>query len=233
MGDAQPAQVGDDRHFATLVWNPPCEEVAKLRIALRRPGNSLPATNANSAKSAASASSRATGFATLTPRRGPFNLYDLVADDNRAALIDRGVIPWWSEPNLTVRFLRPLPSLLVWADHRLFGNETFGPHVLSFLWWVAAVPAAHVLYRTTLGKRATWIGTVVFALSPSLVVPLVWLANRAGLVSLTFGSLGPCALRSLEGRQKSRPGAGDRWRVRRSCSDRRIRALPPGLPGRL
>jgi hypothetical protein len=35
---------------------------------------------------------------TLTPRRGPFNLYDLIADDNRAALLDRGVIPWWSEP---------------------------------------------------------------------------------------------------------------------------------------
>src|SRR5665213_1482040 len=126
---------------------------------------------------------------TLTLRRGPFNLYDLIADDNRAALLDRGVIPWWSEPNLTMRFLRPLPSLLVWVDHRLFGNGAFGPHVFSFLWWAAAVLAAHVLYRTAVGRRAAWIATLVFALSPTLAIPLVWLANRTVLLSVTFGAL--------------------------------------------
>src|SRR5665213_489863 len=126
---------------------------------------------------------------TLTLRRGPFNLYDLIADDNRAALLDRGVLPWWSEPNLTMRFLRPLPSLLVWLDHRLFGNGAFGPHVFSFLWWAAAVLAAHVLYRTAVGQRAAWIATLVFALSPTLAIPLVWLANRTVLLSVTFGAL--------------------------------------------
>ena len=126
---------------------------------------------------------------TLTTRRGPFNLYDLIADDNRAALLDRGVIPWWSEPHLTIRFLRPLPSLLIWVDHRLFGNGAFGPHVFSFLWWAAAVLAAHVLYRTAVGNRAAWIATLVFALSPTLAVPLVWLANRTVLLSVTFGAL--------------------------------------------
>lgn len=126
---------------------------------------------------------------TLTPRRGPFNLYDFIADDNRSALLDRGVIPWWSEPNLIIRFLRPLPSLLIWVDHWLFGNESFGPHLLSFLWWAAAVFSARVLYRTAVGDRAGWIATVVFALSPTLAVPLVWLANRSILLTLTFGPL--------------------------------------------
>ena len=125
---------------------------------------------------------------TLTPRRGPFNLYDLIADDNRAALLDRGAIPWWSDPHLAIRFLRPLPSLLVWVDHKLFGWGAYGPHVLSFLWWVGAVLAARLLYRTVAEKRAAWIATAVFALSPSLSIPLVWLANRSILVSLTFGA---------------------------------------------
>jgi hypothetical protein len=125
----------------------------------------------------------------LTPRRGPFNLYDFIADDNRSALLDRGVIPWWSEPHLTIRFLRPLPSLLVWVDHRLFGSDPFWPHVLSFLWWGAAVFAAHVLYRTVVGERAGRIATVIFALSPTLAVPLVWLASRSILLTLTFGAL--------------------------------------------
>lgn len=124
----------------------------------------------------------------LTPRRGPFNLYDLVADDNRAALLDRGVIPWWSDPHLSVRFLRPLPSLLIWIDHKLFGYGAFAPHLLSFAWWAMAVLAAHLLYRTATEKRAAWIATVVFAFSPTLAVPLAWLADRCILVTLTFGA---------------------------------------------
>jgi hypothetical protein len=126
---------------------------------------------------------------TLTPRRGPFNLYDFVADDNRAALLERGVIPWWSDPHLVTRFLRPLPSVLVWLDHRLFGYEAFGPHVLSFLWWIGAVLAARSLYRTVMGRGAALVATVVFALSPTLAIPLVWAANRNVLVTLTFGTV--------------------------------------------
>lgn len=125
---------------------------------------------------------------TLTPRRGPFNLYDFVSDDNRAALLDRGAIPWWSDPHLVVRFLRPLSSVLVWVDHRLFGYDAFAPHVLSLLWWVAAVLAAHALYRTALGEQPALVAAAVFALSPTLAIPLVWLANRNTLLTLTFGA---------------------------------------------
>ena len=126
---------------------------------------------------------------TLTPGRGPFNLYDFVADDNRAALLDRGVIPWWSDPHLVTRFLRPMPSVLVWLDHRLFGYGALGPHILSFLWWVGAVLAAHMLFRRVLGTGPALPATVVLALSPTLAIPLVWAANRNVIVTLTFGAL--------------------------------------------
>jgi len=126
---------------------------------------------------------------TLTPRRGAFNLFDFVAEDNRAALLDRGVIPWWSDPGLVIRFLRPVPSALVWLDHRFFGYEARAPHVISFLWWAAAVLAAHVFYRTVVGARSAIVATAVFALSPTLAIPVVWLANRNVLVTLTFGAL--------------------------------------------
>ena len=126
---------------------------------------------------------------TLTPRRGPLNLYDFVADDNRAALLERGVIPWWSDPHLVTRFLRPLPSVLVWLDHRLFGYGALGPHILSFLWWVGAVLAAHLLYRRALGTGPALAATLVFALSPTFAIPLVWAANRNVIVTLSFGAI--------------------------------------------
>jgi hypothetical protein len=123
------------------------------------------------------------------PPRGPFNLYDFISDDNRAALLARGAIPWWSDPRLKMRFLRPLPSALVWLDHRLFGYQSLGPHMISVAWWIAAVLAACFLYRTVMGARAALIATAAFALSPTLAIPLVWLANRDALVTLTFGAL--------------------------------------------
>jgi hypothetical protein len=46
-----------------------------------------------------------------------------------------------------------------------------------------------MLYRTVTEKRAAWMATAVFALSPTLAIPLVWLANRCLLVTLTFGAL--------------------------------------------
>src|SRR3954470_971491 len=114
----------------------------------------------------------------LTPVRGPFNLYDFISDDNRAQLVDRGAIPWWSDPHLQIRFLRPLPSMFVWLDHRLFGYDAFVPHLLSMLWWVAAVLAAHTLYRAATGPRPALVATALFAFSPTLAIPVVWLANR-------------------------------------------------------
>ena len=126
---------------------------------------------------------------TLTPRRGPFNLYDFVSDDNRADLLARGAIPWWSDPHLVIRFLRPLPSALVWLDHRLFGYGAYAPHLVSLLWWAGAVLAAYALYRIVAGPRAALVGVVLFSFSPTLAIPLVWLANRDTLLTLTFGAL--------------------------------------------
>jgi hypothetical protein len=126
---------------------------------------------------------------TLTPGRGPFNLYDFVSGDNRADLLTRGAIPWWSDPHLVIRFLRPLPSALVWLDHRLFGYGAYAPHLVSLLWWAGAVLAAYALYRIAAGPRAALVGVVLFALSPTLAIPLVWLANRDTLLTLTFGAL--------------------------------------------
>ena len=169
----------------------------------------------------------------LTPRRGPFNLYDLVADDNRAALLDRGVIPWWSDPHLTVRFLRPLPSLCVWLDHRLFGNESFGPHVLSFLWWAAAVLAAHVLYRTDRRKA----GCVDRDVAVRSFADSGHSARVAGepqrFPDRDLRRTGTRCVCAVAGRQTARPRTRDLRCVRRSCSYWRIRAVPRWIPDRL
>lgn len=83
----------------------------------------------------------------------PWTLYDLVGDDNREALFDRGFLPWWTDPRLTVRFLRPLSSLLLYCAHRWLGAWPFAMHLQSFAWWIVAVLAARALFRRCVAPR--------------------------------------------------------------------------------
>jgi hypothetical protein len=122
-----------------------------------------------------------------SPRFGAFDLYDFVNDTDRALLYERGVLPWWTEPDLQIRFFRPLSSALLWADHSLFHGSPLPLHVHSLLWWVAAVLAARLLYRRLLTPRVALIATIIYALAPCHVFPIAWLANREALVSIVFG----------------------------------------------
>ena len=125
--------------------------------------------------------------------RGPFDLYNFVSDADRDVLVERGMLPWWSDPRLTIRFFRPLSSALVWAEHRALGDAGGGRratlllHLHSLAWWAAVVLAARALFRRLLAPRPAWIATVVYALAPCHALPLAWLANREVLVSLAFG----------------------------------------------
>lgn len=126
----------------------------------------------------------------IVPARGMLDLYDYVDDGDRALLLDRGALPWWTSRALTIRFLRPLSSALVWLDCKAFGYGSVGPHAHSLLWWAAAVVTVFALLRTLVPRRAAVLGTLVFAVAPCLADPLLWLANRDVIVATTFGAVG-------------------------------------------
>jgi len=124
---------------------------------------------------------------TFPSPRGPLQLYDFVSDADRSLLVQRGILPWWSHPQLTIRFFRPLSSALLWVNHRVFGDHPLALHVHSLLWWCLAVLAVHALYRRSFSTRVTWMATAIFALAPCHAIPLAWLANFEVLVSLGMG----------------------------------------------
>lgn len=125
---------------------------------------------------------------TFPVARHPLDLYNFVDDSDRAALLERGLLPWWSHPELTIRFCRPLSSGLLWADHTLLGEGALLRHLHSYLWWALAVLAAAALYRRAFSPRVAWIATFGYALAPCHAMPLAWIANREVLVSLAFGT---------------------------------------------
>ena len=142
---------------------------------------------------------------TFPSPRSPFDLYNFVSNGDRALLIDRGVLPWWTHPHLTIRFFRPLASILRWADLKL-GDHPLLQHVHSLVWWALAVLAARALYRKWLEPRAAIVATAVFALAPCHATPIAWLANREALMALVFG-----ALATMQSARFREEGSARRW----------------------
>jgi hypothetical protein len=104
-------------------------------------------------------------------------------------LIDFGFDPWWTVPSHRLSMLRPLSSLLIAADNRLFGDAALGYHLHSLLWWAALVLAVSALLARLLPARVAALAIVLFALDEAHNLPFAWLANRSTLVSATFGTL--------------------------------------------
>lgn len=139
--------------------------------------------------------------------RGPLDLYDFVGPADRRALLDRGVLPWWSDPEIKVRFWRPLSSALLWTEYRSFGGRALPGHLLSLGWWLGATIAALTLFCRLFARRAALFATALFALAPCHAVPLAWLANREALVAVTLGIVALIAYLRWRERRTIRDGA--------------------------
>jgi hypothetical protein len=121
---------------------------------------------------------------------GPFELYDFINDANRAALIDRGILPWWTHPQMELRFLRPLASALLWADHAVFHAGALFQHLHSLFWWSLGCAGLYVLLRDLFSRRIATLGLLIFAVAPCHACPLSWIANREEMISLGVGTWG-------------------------------------------
>jgi hypothetical protein len=123
-------------------------------------------------------------------KAGASALYDFTPAPYRAdAQRDLGVMPWFVDSELKLRFLRPLASLSLALDHVLFGRRALPAHVQSLFWLLLLTFVAHRLYLRWFSARAAWLSSLVFALSGAHAVPSAWLASRHTLLAAVLGSL--------------------------------------------
>lgn len=104
-------------------------------------------------------------------------------------IIRQGPFPWFTLPELKLRFLRPVSSALIAFDTRVFGEVAWPQHLHSTLWYVAFCAVAMALYRKLVPSVALVAG-LLFAIDDAHVMPTAWLANRNALVAATFVWLG-------------------------------------------
>lgn len=123
-------------------------------------------------------------------KRGAWDLYSFLRKPGELPiLMDAGIAPWWSHPQLRLSMLRPVSSTLLWLDHSVLGLNPYQQHVHSLLWLVAFVLAFHLFARRILTTGPALIATMVMAFDSTAVAPVAWICNRTSLVSAAFGCL--------------------------------------------
>ena len=120
-----------------------------------------------------------------------------------SAAIADGSLPWWTDPSLQIRFLRPLSSLSHLADHVLFPGSAAAAHLHSLAWYLILCAVVLRVYRPLgagLGARLrgpalALLPAAMFALDEGHWHSVAWVAGRNALISATFGLLGLLAHR--------------------------------------
>lgn len=126
------------------------------------------------------------------PSAGPFDLYRWASGQPAAveAAQAAGLAPWWTDPHLEIALFRPLSSALTHADLWLFGHHPTGHLLHSLAWAVGGVAAMHAVFRRLLPPWTALLAAVIFAVAPSQVASIGWLAARNGLIACALGALG-------------------------------------------
>lgn len=123
-------------------------------------------------------------------RRSPAEMFTFIKDGltDHPVAIDRGDMPWWSPPDLTLAFFRPVTGFTHWIDYRLWPHAPWLMHAQSIAWYTVTVVLAALLFRRIApAAMVAGLAAVIYAIDDGHGFPAVWLANRNGMISLCFG----------------------------------------------
>src|SRR6185437_2277663 len=116
--------------------------------------------------------------------RGDWDIFNFVGPDRAhfRFLMDAGVWPWWSAPDLRLSFFRPLTSLSHALDYRILAQHPAILHAESLALYAAIALAAAALYRRLLSPAwVAGLAAVLFAVDDAHALAVTWLANRNAL----------------------------------------------------
>src|SRR5690606_29669055 len=118
---------------------------------------------------------------------GPWWELYVAADGDEAltrARMDVGFSPWWTVPELRVRFFRPLSAATHYLEYAVWPRAPWLMHAQSLAWYGGLVLAVGSLLRRWLGP--TWVAglaTLLYAIDDAHGTPAGWIAQRNALVS--------------------------------------------------
>jgi hypothetical protein len=118
------------------------------------------------------------------------SLYEFTGKYSSHALVVREHAPWFTDPEWSIRFFRPLSSWSLALDHWLFGRSAAAAHAQSLAWLLLLIAAVTALLRRWLPARAAMLGSLIYVLAGGHGMSVGWLASRHVLVGGALGAWG-------------------------------------------
>lgn len=137
---------------------------------------------------------------------GPWDLFRFDGGDPKLVQLakESSTSPWFSHPELKLAFWRPLSSLLMALDHRLFGIWAKGYVLHSIVWYAGLCAIVTALFLRILPARIGALSAVIFAVLGTHHQSVAWSSARNSLVCACLG--GAALLAHLQARE-----GGYRW----------------------
>ncbi|MBK7972854.1 MAG: glycosyltransferase family 39 protein [Deltaproteobacteria bacterium] len=99
----------------------------------------------------------------------------------------RSLLPWWTSADFRFDYYRPMSTLLLALEWRLWGRSSAGYHLTSL---VAHLVAVLLLYRLIgslgIGAGGALAGSALLALHPGNLIAVYWISNRSDVVVLAL-----------------------------------------------
>jgi hypothetical protein len=119
----------------------------------------------------------------------PFEFYRMGTPQTEA-LLQSGILPWWTHPVSKLVFFRPIAHWLMQIDYQLWPNSVAIMHLHSIFWYAALVAVVGLVYRRfTLWPLAAGFSAILFAVDFGHGGAVAWLANRNAMVAMTASML--------------------------------------------
>ncbi len=125
----------------------------------------------------------------IAPSLDIFNFFD--GDPARThKMMDLGITPWWTYPELHGAFWRPLSALTHWLDYRLWPESPKLMHLHSLL-WLGFLAALTACFFRRFCPDPGWaaLATLLYVIDDAHGTPVGFLANRNALLATVFGLL--------------------------------------------
>ncbi len=120
---------------------------------------------------------------------GPATLYDFTAGGSALVWMQRGYLPWQTDPQLVLRFFRPVSSLSVALDDALFGRAELPAHLVNLAWFLGLLAITFALFRRLLPPARARLAALLYAVAGGHAMNLAWIATRHLLIGALLSSL--------------------------------------------
>ena len=114
--------------------------------------------------------------------------FSFITEANRLEGMRVGILPWWSDPQVTVNIYRPLAALTQFLDYQLWPSNFLYMHIHSLVWYSILLVAILSLYRKFFSntKHFYLLAALLFIFDKTHLSSISWLANRNDLLSSLF-----------------------------------------------